>query len=149
MPCPKLTVAEMGLRPRMVQPCSRSPQTSPSVQGPPSSRSFKPKTPTTKGCTINAADRIHSGHRVHNQQEFAGAITAVGTLIVLSAPALDGPGPPPQAKGAVPAALQVLVAPLSFPTPVTSSHSEITPQSCCGLTAQASPIAAHSSMSPK
>lgn len=44
MPCPKLTVAEMGLRPKMIPPCRHSP----SVRGAPLSRSFKPKTPTLK-----------------------------------------------------------------------------------------------------
>lgn len=147
MPCPKPTVAEMDSDPAWSSHAAallRPPLlSSPSVQGPPSSRSFKPKHPPS--WVLSKCCRQNSFRSQGPQPTGICRCRHSCGHIVLPAPALDGHRSSATSgkEQAVCAALQVPMAPSSFPTPKSALNS------CCHLTAHACPIAAHSSMSPK
>lgn len=99
-----------------------SPQTTPSVQGPTSPSSFKPKTPTNKGMLRKCC----------RQNSFRSrALRPPG---ICRCPHRCGHSGWTQGQchlrqsGGWLCPLQVSVAPSNFPTPVASSHPEITPE---------------------
>lgn len=106
------TVAEMGLEPS-------SPQTPPSVQGPTSPSSFKPKTPTNKGMLSKCCRQlvpIMCPTATRNLPSQLGALW------------MDTGPVPPQAEWGLVLPPPSLSGTLKFSHPVASSHPEITPQ---------------------
>lgn len=75
----------------------------------------------------NAADTVPSDCVIYSQQEYASAVTAMGTLDVPPAPALEEHRAPSDKAGAVSAPHHVPMAPSHFPTAVTSSYPKVTP----------------------